>query len=607
HRDAVPDSPGADDDGSGTVAVMELARVLFDIETDMTIIFALFDAEEFGLYGSYHYAGDAFVRGDSIVYMLNMDMIAHYENNSQAKVYHGTQTGFSQLWIDLADSLTGINLTGYLYGSSGGSDHYPFSLYGWEVSFAHEYIFSTVYHSSQDSTTYVNYDYMTRMAKTSLATIYTVNATSTLLPETPTTFEVAVAGTYGGIPVGGSGLLHYAINGGGFNTTSMTEIASDLYEATLPASPCDDQLEFYVSVEESVNGTFYNPDPSTPFTAVVATNVISLFDDNFETNQGWTVSGNASDGQWNRGVPVGGGDRGDPPTDFDGSGQCYLTDNVDGNSDVDGGTTTLISPVFDASSGDARIHYARWYSNSAGADPNNDIFQVFISNNNGANWTLVETVGPVNEASGGWYEHTFWITDFVTPTNQMKLRFDASDLNSGSVVEAAVDDVTVTFYECNSELDSDGDGVNDSSDNCPLVYNPNQLDTDSDNVGDSCDNCLTDANSDQADNDSDNIGNVCDNCSDIANEDQADTNGDGIGDACCCLGIRGNIDGIADIDIADLVYFVDYSFSQPPGPEPPCPDESDVDGSSGVDIADIVYMVDYMFSQPPGPEPINCF
>lgn len=76
----------------------------------------------------------------------------------------------------------------------------------------------------------------------------------------------------------------------------------------------------------------------------------------------------------------------------------------------------------------------------------------------------------------------------------------------------------------------------------------------------------------------------------------------------CCAGIRGNIDGdeFDQINIADLVYLVDYSFSQPPGPEPPCFEEADVNGDGNLNIADVVYLVDYMFSQPPGPPPASC-
>jgi len=87
-------------------------------------------------------------------------------------------------------------------------------------------------------------------------------------------------------------------------------------------------------------------------------------------------------------------------------------------------------------------------SNNAGDDPFNDVFEVYISNNDGANWVPVETVGPIDQASGGWYEHSFYITQFVTPTNRVKMRFDASDLSSGSIVEAGLDAFLVSTFNC---------------------------------------------------------------------------------------------------------------------------------------------------------------
>ena len=269
-----------------------------------------------------------------------------------------------------------------------------------------------------------------------------------LTPSEPTTFQVVVSGQAGGIPVPGTGKLHYSIDGGSATEVDMTETSPNHYDATLPGLDCYSTVTFYVSAEAEGMGTFYNPHPTDPFWAIAATGITVVFEDDFETDQGWSVSGDASTGQWDRGVPVGGGDRGDPPTDFDGSGKCYLTENVDGDSDVDDGTTILTSPVFDLSAGNAQIHYARWYSNNYGADPYNDVFEVYISNDNGSNWALVETVGPVEQASGGWYEHTFWASDFVTPTSQIRMRFDASDLSSGSVIEAAVDAFSITTYEC---------------------------------------------------------------------------------------------------------------------------------------------------------------
>jgi thermolysin len=267
-------------------------------------------------------------------------------------------------------------------------------------------------------------------------------------PASSTTMQVTLSDGWDAVPQPGTGQFHYSIDGGPYTIVPMTEVSANSYEAEIPKVDCDQQIAFYFSAEDLTGARFYDPDTTSPYAPVVATEAIIVMEDDFEADQGWIVYSSATDGQWSRGVPIGGGDRGDPPTDYDGSGQCYLTDNVDGNSDVDDGTTDLESPTFSLEEGNARIFYARWYSNDFGDNPHSDVMNVYVSNDGGGNWTLVETVGPVEEAGGGWYEHSFWVSDFITPTAQMRLRFEVSDLGDGSVVEAGVDAVRIKRYEC---------------------------------------------------------------------------------------------------------------------------------------------------------------
>lgn len=270
----------------------------------------------------------------------------------------------------------------------------------------------------------------------------------------------------------GSAQLFFRADGGAFASSPLISTNGLDYVATLPATSCGDTPEFYVSAAGSINGTKLQPPsgPAAPFSPFVGQDIVEL-DDDFETDQGWTVqnSPQLSDGAWQRGNPMGGGDRGDPPTDFDGSGKCFLTDPPDGNSDVDDGYTWLISPSFDLSDGDTNVSYAVWYRNDTGSNPGEDYFVVDISNDDGANWTPIQTLGPLTIA--GWTQNTFLVSDFVTPSSAMRLRFEASDLINPSTVEAGVDAVRIVRRACipPSFGDFDGDGDIDSVDYSHLV------------------------------------------------------------------------------------------------------------------------------------------
>ena len=178
----------------------------------------------------------------------------------------------------------------------------------------------------------------------------------------------------------------------------------------------------------------------------VASGYQSIFLDDFETDKGWSVEndGGLTDGAWERGDPVD-NDYGDPPDDYDGSGYCYVTDNAYGSSDVDDGITRLISPSFDFSSYDSvQISCAIWYTNNKGYNANSDYFYVSISDDNGLSWTTVETIGPSTPLPVQWYEYTFLLEDYIALTSQVRIRFEASDLGRGSIVEAGVDAINIS-------------------------------------------------------------------------------------------------------------------------------------------------------------------
>jgi subtilisin family serine protease len=280
---------------------------------------------------------------------------------------------------------------------------------------------------------------------------------ATLAPGTPTQIDVQIA-SVGETVVAGSPTLYYRYSGGVYSMSALTFISGNLYRATLPAAACGNAPEYYFSAQGSVSGTVYSPAtaPTSVYTALVGS-ITTPFSDNFETDKGWTVGDtgdNATTGLWSRNDPQ--ATTAQPEDDHTAAPgvNCWVTDYRAGTDagtyDVDNGKTTLKSPTIDMSGAtSATVGYWRWYSNSAGGAPNSDVFTVDISNNNGSSWVNAETVGPSGAGtSGGWIYHEFSVSSILTPTSQMKMRFVAADLNTGSLIEAALDDFAVTAFTC---------------------------------------------------------------------------------------------------------------------------------------------------------------
>ncbi len=251
--------------------------------------------------------------------------------------------------------------------------------------------------------------------------------------------------------VPGSGQLHYRFDGGTYQTSPLVHVGGDLYEATLPAAACDDTPEYYFSAAGDGRTMVYSPyDAPNSIYSVIVGELIMVLDEDFEDDNGWTVQNyNLDTGAWERAVPAGsGGGRGDPSADYDGSGKCFVTGNGY-DEDIDSGPTVLTSPTYDLTDvQEPYLSYARWFYND-----DNDVDNLLceISNDNGSSWVTLEDVG--NES--GWQYVTFLVEDFVTPNNQIKLRFSATDNPNDSVTEAGIDSVRFTSFVCDDLCPAD--------------------------------------------------------------------------------------------------------------------------------------------------------
>ena len=251
----------------------------------------------------------------------------------------------------------------------------------------------------------------------------------------------------------------YFSTGTGFTSVPLANLGGGNYNAVFPPTACGDQVQWYLEALDKDGSIYRNPGtaPALTHLSISAEQINLVVDHDMETNQGWSsgASGDtATTGIWTRVDPV--GTAAQPEDDHTPAGlKCWVTGQGSaggglGDNDVDNGKTTLLTPILDLTSyPDPHISYWRWYSNNQGASPGADIFRIAISANGGSSWTQVEQIGPNGAGTtGGWIYHEFRVTDFITPSTQVQMRFVAEDASSGSIVEAAIDDFRALDIVC---------------------------------------------------------------------------------------------------------------------------------------------------------------
>ncbi len=178
------------------------------------------------------------------------------------------------------------------------------------------------------------------------------------------------------------------------------------------------------------------------------------YEDIFSVDLGWSVTGQNFTGEWERGVSiaqfVGGGFSITPIEDLpnDDGNACYVTQNGEDlfSNVLISGNTILTSPIFDISTyNEPRMSFYQWFisvdaSVQGYPPPSNDKFIVTINNG-------TETVTISEDLFDGDFYNIDWfssgdinISDFITPTDNMTVSFEASaELGYDIITEAGLD------------------------------------------------------------------------------------------------------------------------------------------------------------------------
>ncbi|MGQ9644262.1 MAG: M28 family peptidase, partial [Ignavibacterium sp.] len=495
HYDDMPSgsiAPGADDNASGTAAVIEAARILSQYSFPYTIVYALWDEEEQGLVGSNYYATQARNVNDSIMGVVNMDMIAYDSNNDGIVNIHNRAVANSvemyQKMVEV-NSQYGINLTIVSYNpGSTYSDHASFwtKNYGAILLIEDDNDFNAYYHTTSDLVQYFNQPYYTKSAKLAIGTFATLALNLNIeINHTPiasitqsqpiTTNAQIVSGLEVGTGISAPRLYYRVSNGSGFG--SFNEIvgintSGDNYSFTIPAIPLGSIVQYYLAAQDAnstivktlpAGGGGFNPPgnvpPSTFYQFYVAPVTTVLYDEANNINNWTSISG------WNITTTK----FVSPPTSF--------TDSPGGNYPPNvTATLTYNNEISLQNILGAELEFDTQWD----IEDNWDYGQVLVSTNSGTSWTPLAgnytnlgtgSFQPPNQplydgTQTTWAHEKMNLSQFVGQNVKIRflLRSDGSIQNDGwyvdnikisvynTVIPVELSSFTASVFENNIEL-----------------------------------------------------------------------------------------------------------------------------------------------------------
>lgn len=375
-------APGADDNGSGSAGVLEIARVLAQAGPfERSIRLMWYAGEEYGLLGSKAAAQASAAAGETILGMLNIDMTA-YRNPTDARdvdfITNSTYASLNELcdligsqYVPSWASRSGILLAGT-------SDHASYFAAGYPAIFPFEDIgqHSPYIHSSGDTFAQSTTDFELALMITRgvlataayLAEPADLRITHTPLGDTTNTSGPYVVTAQAASLIGTNVTeltLHYAPEGGAETAVPMSASGGS-WSASIPALGSPVTIEYYLTASDDAGNTESLPDGAhlglEPFSFFVGVKHV-LYATGFEgtTDAGWVHEHGPGPDDWKRGHPE--GRAGDPAYAYDG---VAVWGNDLGQGEADGtyagpADNWLLSPVVNCSqASNVTLSFRRW-------------------------------------------------------------------------------------------------------------------------------------------------------------------------------------------------------------------------------------------------------